>query len=215
MELETGSKNGQWQRRLFTRTAVALALCASAFVAGEVRAQERETTREEIREEVRETHWQHPRFRFGASGEGGGFFGAVHGGVGGLAIRAGVQFNDLVGLYVQGHGLIGELLPDPRPTTVVGFAFHELMIDVTLLDMLQLGAGPSLDFFWGCNETNGGAVCGRSGAFFGGDFRAAILVGSHGPGRRSGLVFSIDAHPTWLDHELSTTMLFGIGGEMF
>jgi hypothetical protein len=197
-------------------TAVVLALGASAGVAGEACAQE--TAHQEIREEVheaRETHWGHPRLRLGFSGVGGGFVGAFQGAGGGLAVRVGVQLNDVVGIYLQGHGLITEFLPDPRPTSIIGFAFHELMLDITLLEIFQFGAGPSIDFIWGCTNDNGGAMCGRGGAFFGGDFRIAFAFGGHGPGRREGIVFSIDAHPTWVDHDFATMMLFGIGGELY
>jgi hypothetical protein len=208
-----GMRASGWMRAL----VVASCLCAGASVST-ARAQERQSAGHEVREEVhqvRAERWRHPRLRFGVSGEGGGFFGATHGGIGGLALRIGVQLNDIVGVYLQGHGLVGEYVPDPRPTSLVGVAFHEMMVDVTLLDMIQLGAGPSLDVVWGCEASNYGNYCGRSGAFFGGDFRAAIIAFARGPERRHGLVFSVDAHPTWLGNELMTTMLFGIGGEIY
>ncbi len=195
--------------------ALALALCASASLVGQARAQEHESARQEIREEVRDAHWGHPRLRLGFSGLGGGFVGAFHGAGGGFAARVGVQLNDVVAIYVQGQGLITEFLPDPRPTSLIGFVFHELMVDVTLLDIIQLGAGPSIDVIWGCTYENGSSACGRAGAFFGGDFRLAFAIGGHGPGRRSGIVFSIDAHPTWVDHDFATMLLFGIGGEIY
>lgn len=208
------------QRRSMPRvTAIVLALCASAALASQASAQDRDDEHEsrgqEVREEVHEAHWGHPRLRFGISGLGGGFVGTFHGAGAGLALRIGVQLNDVVAIYLQGQGLIAEILPDPRPTTAIGFVFHSLMVDVTLLDMLQFGAGPSIDFVWGCSVDNGGASCGRGGAYFGGDFRLAFIIGGHGPGRRAGLVFSIDAHPTWLDHDFATMLLFGIGGEIF
>jgi hypothetical protein len=211
-----GSRSTGGAKTCLRALTVAACLCLSASAASVACAQE--TAGQEIRQEVRDARaerWHHPRLRFGVSGEGGGFFGAIHGGVGGLALRIGVQLNDIVAIYLQGQGLIGEYAPDPRPTSLVGFAFHEVMLEATLLDMIQLGAGPSLDVAWGCDATNDGAYCGRSGAFFGGNFRAAIVAFHRGPERRSGLVFSVDAHPTWLGNELSTTMLFGIGGEVY
>lgn len=202
------------------RGALVLALLALSTL-GAARASAQETAREELREDTHEaahTHWGHARLRLGFSGVGGGFFGETHGGIAGLAARVGVQLNDVVAIYLQGHGLIGEYAPDPRPTSLVGMAFHEGMIEVTLLDFLQLGAGPSIDVIWGCSTDNGGAYCGRSGAFFGGDFRIAFVAFNHHRGHaddsRRGLVFSIDAHPTWIGPEMVTTMLFGIGGEL-
>lgn len=162
-------------------------------------------------------HWDGPRLRFGASGVGGGFVGAVHGAVGGLALRVGVQFNDIVAIYVQGQGLLGMFLPEPLPSIsrANGFVFHELMLDLTFFDMLQLGAGPSLDFVWGCSVENRGALCAREGPFFGGDFRLAVIFGGHGPHRRAGFVVSVDAHPTWFDSDVATMLLLGLGGELY
>lgn len=205
--------------RRHARARLALSvLCASMLVAASASAQE--TAREELREDTHEaahTHWGHARLRLGFSGVGGGFFGEAHGGIGGLAARVGVQLNDVVAIYLQGHGLVGQYVPDPRPTSLIGMLFHEAMIEVTLLDFLELGAGPSIDVIWGCAADNGGAYCGRSGAFFGGDFRIGFVAFNHprssATDSRRGLVFSIDAHPTWIGPELVTTMLFGIGGE--
>lgn len=199
-----------------------VALLASAGIAPRARAQdhdddhEHETVRDEIHDETHGgSHWGHPRLRLGISGQGGGFFGAVHGGLGGLALRVGVQLDDMVAIYVQGQGLIGEFLPDPLPTSLTGFAFHELMVDVTLLDMIQLGVGPSLDVIWGCAPENDGRHCRSNGPFFGGDLRAAIVLGGRSHARRHGFVLSVDAHATWFEHEAVGTMLFGLGGELY
>jgi hypothetical protein len=197
---------------------VAAFLSTGTLAANVARAQAHPSTGTEVREEIRESHashWRHPRLRLGISGVGGGFFGATHGGEGGLAVRAGVQVDDVVGLYVQGQGLLGQYVPDPRPTSLVGFAFHEAMIDFTLLDTLQLGAGPSVDVIWGCDAGNSGTYCGRSGVFFGSDFRVAILTHHGNADHRGGIVFSLDAHPTWAGDELLGTLLLGIGGEMY
>lgn len=200
------------------------ALSALLFTAGAASTRTafaQETTREELRADAREaahTHWGHARLRLGFSGVGGGFFGDAQGGIAGLAARVGVQLNDVVAIYLQGHGLIGEYAPDPRPTSLIGMVFHEGIIEVTLLDFLELGAGPSIDVIWGCEANNGGAYCGHSGAFFGGDFRIGFVAFNHhrttATDSRHGLVFSIDAHPTWIGPQMITTMLFGIGGEL-
>lgn len=222
METNVESSRIEMQKKVGSRHALlgaaclALSLCASGIAANVASAQE--TRGDEIRDELHEaraTRWHHPRLRLGISGLGGGFVGPTHGGVGGLALRVGVQLNDIVAIYLQGQGLLGEYVPDPRPSSIVGFAFHSAMVEFTLLDMIQLGAGPSIDVIWGCNETNaGGAYCGRSGAFFGGDFRVAIIAGHRGVNHRSGVTFSIDAHPTWVG-DLMGTIVFGIGGEMY
>jgi hypothetical protein len=164
---------------------------------------------------VEHRHALRPRLRFGLSGEGGGFFGATYGGAAGLAPRIGVQFNDVVAVYVQAHLLLGNLEPDRPDARFAGFAFHEAIFELTVADRFQFGAGPSIDFVWGCDANDGRAWCGRGDGRFGGDFRFAVALGGDGPGRRHGVVFSMDAHPTWLDPNFATMFLFGIGGELY
>ena len=193
-----------------------LVLCAAAAVLNSAEAQDRVIVVVDDDGHHHAHDWNHPRLRFGVSAVGGGFVGPIHGGVGGIAARVGVQFNDVVAVYLQAHGLIGSFLPERRTGTLAGFAFHELMLELTLFDHLQVGAGPSLDFIWGCSEANGWTnTCGRSGPFFGGDLRVAVAVGGHDRARRAGIVFSVDAHPTWVDHDAALMMLFGIGGELY
>lgn len=218
--VDSFSKRSVIAARRWCVVAIASCLCLGTLATSEASAQDDSSTASgEIRAEVHESRaerWRHPRLRFGVSGLGGGFVGSTHGGEGGVAVRLGVQLDDVVAIYVQGQGLVGEYVPDPRPTSLVGFAFHSLMVDFTLLDTIQLGAGPSLDVIWACDATNAGAYyCGRSGAYFGGDFRAAIIVHHTGPRHRAGVVFSIDAHPTWVYDELLGTLVFGIGGELY
>ncbi|MBN8611150.1 MAG: hypothetical protein J0L92_11225 [Deltaproteobacteria bacterium] len=52
---------------------------------------------------VEAQHDDRSRVRFGVSGVGGGFVGAVHGGLGGISPRIGVQVNDVFAVYVQGR----------------------------------------------------------------------------------------------------------------
>jgi hypothetical protein len=157
--------------------------------------------------------YDRPRVRFGVSGVGGGFVGAAHGALGGAAVRIGIQANDVVGIYLQAQGLIGQFLPAPGDG-LAGFAFHSLMIDFTIADRVQIGVGPALDFVWGCDGRYQHA-CSGSGPYLGGDLRLAFLAGDRGPGRRSGLVFSFDAHPTWFGDDAAITLLFGIGFELY
>jgi hypothetical protein len=157
--------------------------------------------------------YDRPRVRFGISGVGGGFVGAAHGALGGAAVRVGIQANDVVAVYLQAQGLIGQFLPAPGDG-LAGFAFHSLMIDFTIADVVQIGVGPALDFVWGCDGRYQHS-CSGQGPYLGGDVRLAFLAGDHGPGRRSGLVFSFDAHPTWFGDDAAITLLGGIGYEMY
>ena len=155
----------------------------------------------------------HARLRFGIGGVGGGFVGAAHGGLGGVAVRVGVQFNHVVAVYLQGQGLLGQFLPAPGDD-LAGFVFHTLMIDFTIADVFQIGFGPALDVVWGCDNRYH-ASCSGNGPYLGGDLRFAFLAGTRGPGRRDGVAFSFDVHPTWFGNDAAITLLGGISFEMY
>jgi hypothetical protein len=157
-----------------------------------------------------------PRLRAGLSGVGGGFVGAVHGGLGGIEPRIGLQISDMFAVLIQGQGLIGQFAPN-GDDRVAGFAFHSAMFELTAGDMFQLAAGPSLDFVWGCSESRDQVACSRGGAYVGANFRAAIIVGGrHDTGWRDGFTISVDAHPTLLDDgEWSTVLLLGLGVDLY
>ncbi len=159
-----------------------------------------------------------PRLRFGVSGVGGGFAGVVDGGAVGLAPRIGVQLDDVVGIYVQTHALIGNFYPTSTANRVAGFLYNALMFDFTALDGLQFGLGPSLDFSWNCRlDANHRDPCGNGAARLGGNFRIAIVLGTeaHRASSREGVVLSLEVHPTWQDPDFTTMMLLGLGGEMY
>jgi hypothetical protein len=157
-----------------------------------------------------------PRLRAGIAGEGGGFAGHIHGALGGISPRIGIQFNDYAAVLVQGHGLIGSFFPEDSDE-VAGFAFHAASFELTLGSVFQLAAGPSLDFVWGCSESRGQVACARSNAYLGGDFRMAFLIGGRrDTGSRDAFSINLTAHPTLLDDgQWSTVFLLGFGVEMY
>ncbi len=159
-----------------------------------------------------------PHVRFGVSGVGGGFAGVVDGFSAGVAPRVGVQLDQHLAVYLQMHGLIGNVDRSAGGNRVVGFFFNEIMFDVTLLDRFQIGLGPSLDFAWNCPmQQDGVRSCANGNGRFGGDLRLALALGDqvHGTDGRSGAVISLEVHPTWLDPEFTWMMLVGVGGETF
>ncbi len=157
--------------------------------------------------------YDRPRVRFGISGVGGGFVGAAHGALGGASLRLGVQINHIAAIYIQSQGLIGQFLPSPGDG-MAGFAFHSLMFEFTVASAFQIGVGPALDFVWGCDNRYQ-ASCTGTGPYLGGDLRLAVLAGTHGRGRREGIAFSFDVHPTWFGNDAAITLLAGIGFEMY
>lgn len=160
-------------------------------------------------------HWA-PRLRAGVSGVGGGFIGHVHGGLGGVSPRIGIQFNDHFALMLQGQGLVGRFVPYPNED-LAGFAFHAMMFELTAGDVFQVAAGPSLDFVWGCSADRGQPSCSRGGAYVGGDLRLALVFGGrHDVGSRTGFAISFDIHPTLLDdNSWSNVLLLGFGVELY
>lgn len=152
-----------------------------------------------------------PRVRFGLSGFGGGFVGTIHGAVGGVSPRIGLQANDVFAVYVQAQYVLGQFLPEPSDD-LVGFVFHTLVFELTADDFLQIGLGPSLDFVWGCDELLQ-RVCAGSRPRFGSDAHLAFLVGDRAEERRSRLAISLDVHPTWFDGDVAVAILAGIGYE--
>jgi hypothetical protein len=152
-----------------------------------------------------------PRFRFGFTIGGGGIVGQSAGVVAGAQIRLGVQFNEWVGLFYQGHGLGGAFI-DAENAGAIGAALNTLMVELLIFDTLHLGVGPSVDAgaFGVCNESGCG---GQTGAFFGIDGRVALTLGSHGIGSDSGFSISANVHPIFFDGFTLVTITGGIGGE--
>jgi hypothetical protein len=100
---------------------------------------------------------------------------------------------------------------------VAGVMFNTGMLELTIADVFQIGAGPSMDWIWGCAETIQDEVsCAESGPYFGLDGRVAVVIGDQGPGTRSGFTLSADVHPVWLDDDhVGVTMLGGAGFELY
>jgi hypothetical protein len=86
---------------------------------------------------------------------------------GGAQLRFGGQWTEGFATYVMAQGLVGSFIPSSSDANVVGILLHSLIFEATLGRVLQLGAGPSLDFFCGCNATATNTSCGASPVFFG------------------------------------------------
>lgn len=172
--------------------------------------------------EVEEVEAEDPdfaRFRFGISGLGGySFAGGPDQGLGGAALRLGVQLGDLFAIYYQPTGLIGSFTNrDPGRDSISGQMWNTGMLDLTLFDMLQIGGGVSADFIWGCDETIQEEVaCAESDIAFGAEGRLALVLGGAEPGYRDGFVIEARIHSTWYDDDdASVAVLGGLGYEVY
>ena len=146
----------------------------------------------------------------------------------GLAGRLGIQFNSYLGLYYQNTPLV-TFAPSKAATSVsfhAGFAdYNTLLASLTLLDMLEIAAGPSVDYakYADCSAgvtgfvPTSGCESGSSVAL-GGHGRVSFNFGGlfgGGKGRRSGFLINADIHPLLLSDLSAFSATFGLGGEWY
>ncbi|MDQ3036217.1 MAG: hypothetical protein M3Y87_27700 [Myxococcota bacterium] len=200
---------------------LALGLAATAPAAAQDRAYEYETGYEQGYEQAQAQaqDYDFVRFRFGASGVGGGHWaGGPDIGMGGAQLRLGVQIGQMFAVYYQPTGLVGSIVDRPGSAgSAAGLLWNTAMAEVTLADFIQIGGGPSMDFVWGCDRNFQAEVdCDSTDPFIGAHGRVALALGGHGPGRRGGVTISADVHPTWYrSDDPSIAVLGGIGFELY
>jgi len=158
----------------------------------------------------------HSRTRLGVQGDIGYVRESNSGLVLGITGQLGVQQSDLFAIYYQPRLLGGSFFDGDNNATVIAF-YNTAMFDFTFGDMLQLGLGPSLDLgvVGVCRRDS---CDGFGGAFFGADFKIALVLGGHvhGSGQRAGFVIALHAHPTWLSaNNPVTTVTLGFGYQVY
>jgi hypothetical protein len=213
------------------RTLVSAMLAVSALSsAAAARAQETATPApgaapggdrpvEEVRDRV--------RLRGGFSVNGGVFLLPANpaGGAFSLAARAGMQFNHYLSLYYQNTPIVGATVTHDMTSGTVVFAdYNSLLLNLTLLHMIELGAGPSLDYVALASGTlmlaglnNSASASTGTGLAAGGHARFAFNIGGlsgRGP-RRSGFSLGVDAHPMFLSTGRAFSLTTGLGAEWF
>lgn len=160
-------------------------------------------------------------FRFGLGLDGDYFFepgaNSLQGIGVGLQIRLGVQINQWFATYYQAHAIVGGTVSSAglaSTATVIGTFFNSALLEATL-PVLHIGAGPSIDVLGVKGFALMGGETGSTGAYFGVEGRAAIVIGGHGPGRHGGFAINANVHPTFWNGVVLTTFSLGIGGEMY
>jgi hypothetical protein len=167
------------------------------------------------------------RLRGGFSVNGGVFFLPTNpvGGAASIAGRLGVQFNHYFSLYYQNTPVIGATVAhDQRSGTVVAADYNSLLVDLTLFHVLDIGAGPSLDYVALAKGSLSNEVLAASptlstgtGVAGGGHGRVAFIIGGlsgEGP-RRSGFTIGVDAHPMFLSTGRALSLTVGLGAEWY
>lgn len=145
------------------------------------------------------------------------------GGFGGVGLQLGVQINELVGVYYSGFAGVGggaSVDENSASASAGGIVQNAVMADVTLLDIFQVGAGPSLDYL-GMALANGNSngtasASAAAGVYFGLNARAGLALGGSGPGARGRFMVGLEVHPTFVGSGLvPTTVLITLGGGHF
>jgi len=145
----------------------------------------------------------------------------------GLAARLGVQFNQFLGLYYQNTPLV--TFAPVRGAQSAGFHagfadYNTILASLTLLDVLEIAVGPSVDYakYADCSAgvtgftPSAGCESGSSVAL-GGHGRVAFNFGGlfSGEGRRSGFGIAADIHPLLLSDVSAFSFTLGLGGEWY
>ncbi len=146
----------------------------------------------------------------------------------GLAARLGVQLNAYFGLYYQNTPLV-TFAPSQASQSVsfhAGFAdYNTVLASLTLLDMFEFAAGPSVDYakYADCSAgvtgfvPTSGCESGSSLAL-GGHGRVSFDLGGlfgDGKERRSGFLINADIHPLLLSDLSAFSATLGIGAEWY
>lgn len=166
-----------------------------------------------------------PRLRFGVDMGAGMSWDAVGnpGGAVQTGVRAGVQIDRSFGVYYFGRVALAGIETDARRTVWLSTTSNGVGFDVTLLSVVQLGAGLSLDYLAG--DACGRTLCFRAeeGWYAGIDVRFAFVafaLENLQTGQRSGLLVSATWHTTPLPDQVTGvgalhSLVLGAGWEMF
>jgi hypothetical protein len=150
----------------------------------------------------------------------------------GFGMRLGVQFNHHFGLVYQNTPMATftyQMSADGTSGSVnAGFVdYNSLLATLTLFHMLDIGAGPSLDYLAVANASESPGMgllpipmttsSSSSGLQAGAHGRVALHVGGlsgNGP-RRSGFAIGVDAHPIFTGPAVGVSFTGGFGAEWY
>jgi len=164
------------------------------------------------------------RLRGGISANGGVIFLPANpmGGAASLAGRIGVQFNHYFGLYYQNTPILGATVAHQQASaTVVGADYNSLLVSLTLFNVFEIGAGPSIDYLGlakgSISNSLSPMLATGTGVVAGGHGRVDFIIGGlsgDGP-RRSGFVIGVDAHPMFPSTGKALSLTAGLGAEWY
>jgi hypothetical protein len=146
------------------------------------------------------------RVRLAVQGELGGTVGPESGLGAGASFALGLQVNDIFAWFVQERvQLAGALDGSTSPRLVVT---SSLLLDLTLFERIQVGAGPSVDLgIDALAPIDAPGPRGLSGPWFGIDARVAVTLAERTRSRRQGAIVALHVHPTWVSHDAAVVMI--------
>ncbi len=150
------------------------------------------------------------RLRIGFNFNGGAIVSPSTVGGGGFAFRIGVQPNSLLGVYYQVSPMVFAGLSaggTSADAAAVGLFQNSIMASITPIDLIEIAAGPSLDYAGIATAsvaTDGTSSSAGSSVFFGAATRFALHLGGKNEktGRRTSFTLGFDPH-----------FIFGTGGD--
>jgi hypothetical protein len=154
------------------------------------------------------------RFRFAVHLVGGPWIlPDKSGGAGGIGFQLGAQINDNVGVYYNGTAAVGA-----GYGTAGAFVYNSVVPELTLANIFQVGAGPSLDSFaFGSVslKNTGAKAVAIAGTFFGIQGRIGVAIGSSKPGKKGRFMLGLELHPTFIPEVTPVSVFVTIGGGSF
>ncbi len=169
------------------------------------------------------TEREHVRVRIGFNFNGGAIVSPSTVGGGGFAFRIGVQANRLIGVYYQASPLVfaGFSVGEAGASAgAIGLFQNSLMASLTPIDLIEIAAGPSLDYAGlavaSASETEAGTGT-ASKLFFGLAGRLALHLGGRSAetGRRSSFTIGVDPHVIFAPGSAVVALTGGLGADWY
>lgn len=160
------------------------------------------------------------RVRIGFNFNGGAIVAPATVGGGGFAFRLGVQANHLFGVYYQAMPMVFagfSVGSASAEAGAIGVFQNSLLASLTPIDLVEIGAGPSLDYAGiAAASTESGSGTG-GGLFFGLAGRAALHLGGRNKdsGRRTSFTIGFDPHLIFGAGDPVISLTGGLGADWY
>ncbi|UJR85861.1 hypothetical protein [Sandaracinus amylolyticus] len=211
MKRHHATKRSCGATRRSAREAITIALAMLASLLGPSQRAHAQQYFEPLPDE----YYTDDRVRFAADGMLGATVGDEGGLGGGVSIHIGLQLNDIVATYAVHRLWLADVIASDEGAFAV--STNAMVLDLTLFERVQLGAGPSLDVGIGGLCGQDASRCdGLSDLHLGMEARLAVSLGDRTRARRRGLVISANVHPIFVDRD-TTVVIVGLaaGYQMF